>query len=343
MDSKPALESDKNHLGIPRDFGYNEPETRFLILMATHSGYFTRRQFLRFTRQTKGCLVHRFTTKLLTQNHAQATQYGHKTYVFKLTSPRIYELIGKESLRGHRSHSADFIRIRLLILDFVLAHPKHRYLETEVEKLKFFREQTSAPPSVLAGQTSGPEGVDPTLERYSKDRFPVFVSPSNVGSPTSAPTFVYPDPANHGLSWFASYLDRHRIFLRRLPAFNLIYATPSQWKLDRSCQIFTSVFRNADHPDPQHLTRYFQIRRLWETAKHSSLTRADRDLLRDGDKQYRVEPFESAYQKWFAAGLPELDLEALIGPSFLRQEAGFQTYLLPENHDFLCSQKCASR
>jgi hypothetical protein len=70
------------------------------------------------------------------------------------------------------------------------------------------------------------------------------------------------------------------------------------------------------------LARYFQIRRLWETRQHASLTRADRDHLRAGDKQYKGEPFESAYQKWFAAGLPELDQDALFGPSFLRQEAG---------------------
>ena len=30
---------------------------------------------------------------------------------------------------------------------------------------------------------------------------------------------------------------------------------------------------------------------------------ADRDLLRDGDKRYQREPFESAYQKWASGGL----------------------------------------
>jgi len=43
-----------------------------------------------------------------------------------------------------------------------------------------------------------------------------------------------------------------------------------------------------------------------------------------------------AYQKWFAAGHPEVDLDALLGPSFLRQEIGFHTHLLPDNYDFLC-------
>jgi hypothetical protein len=141
MDSNPALDPHQDHLDRLQDFGYTEREARFLYLAATHSGYFTRQQFLSFTHQTKGCLVHRFTTKLLTQHHAQATQYGHKTYVFKLSSRKIYDLIGQQDLRDHRSHTSDFIRIRLLVLDFVLARPDLQYLESQEEKVEFFNEQ----------------------------------------------------------------------------------------------------------------------------------------------------------------------------------------------------------
>jgi len=339
MDAKPAIDPHQDHLDRVRDFGYNGQEARFLYLAAAHSGYFTRRQFLSFTHQTKGCLVHRFTTKLLTQHHAQATQYGYKTYVFKLTSRKIYDLIGKDNLRDHRFHTPDFIRTRLLVLDFVLAHPDLQYLESKEEKLKFFHEQLGIPASLLPGQTDRAEDLDPSLNRFFKDRFPLFVSSRNGNAPVSAlPTFVYCDPAHHGISWFAGYLDRHQVFLRRLPAFDLIYATPTRCKLDRASQIFTALFKNVNRPDSEHLTRYFQIRRLWETGQNASLPRADRDHLRAGDKQYKGEPFESGYQKWFAAGLPEVDLDALFGPSFLRQEIGFRTHLLPDSHDFLSCQ-----
>jgi hypothetical protein len=76
MDSEPALDPRRGQLDRVRDSGFNQQEARFLYLAAIHSGYFTRHQFLSFTHQTKGCLVHRFTSKLLTQHHAQATQYG---------------------------------------------------------------------------------------------------------------------------------------------------------------------------------------------------------------------------------------------------------------------------
>ena len=272
MDSKPALDPHQDHLDRLRDFGYNEQEARFLYLAATHSGYFTRHQFLSFTHQTKGCLAHRFTTKLLTQHHAQATQYGHKTYVFKLTSRKIYDLIGKNDLRDHRSHTSDFIRIRLLVLDFVLARPDLQYLKSQEEKLEFFHEQLGRPVSLFPGRTDITKGLDPTLKRYFKDRFPLFVSSRNGNAPVSAlPTFVYCDPAHHGISWFAGYLDRHQVFLRRLPAFELIYATPGHWKFDRASQVFAAIFRNVHRPDPEHLAHYFQIRRLWETGQNLSL------------------------------------------------------------------------
>jgi len=338
MDAKPGLASHQAQLDRLRDYGFNEQEARFLYLAATHSGYFTRHQFLSFTHKTKGCVVHRLTTKLLTQHHAQATQYGHKTYVFKLTSRKIYDLMGKHDLRDHRSHTSDFIRRRLLVLDFVLAHPGLQYLESQEKKIKFFHEQLGIPASLFLGQTDR-ERLDPSLKRFFKDRFPFFVSSGNGNASVSAlPTFVYCDPAHHGISWFAGYLDRHQLFFRRLPAFNLIYATPSRWKLDRASEVFTTIFRNANRPDPEHLTRYFQIRRLWETRQHGSLTRTDRDHLRAGDKQYRGEPFESAYQKWFVAGLPEVDLDALFDLSFMQQEIGFRTHLLPHSHDFLWCQ-----
>ena len=339
MDSTLALDPHQDHLDRLRNFGYNEQEARFLYLAATHSRYFTRHQFLTFTHQTKGCLVHRFTTKLLTQHHAQATQYGHKTYVFKVTSRRLFDLIAKQALRDHRSHTADFVGTRLLVLDFVLAHPDLPYLESKGEKLKFFHEQLGVPGSLLRGQTDRTESIDPSLNRFLKERFPLFVSARNGGTPGSAlPTFVYCDPAHHGISWFAGYLDRHQVFLRRLPGFNLVYATPSPWKLDRASQLFAAIFRNSKRPDPEHLTRYFQIRRLWETRQHARLTRTDRDHLRAGDKQFKGEPFESAYQKWLAAGHSEVDLDALLGPSFLRQEIGFRAHLLPDSHDFLSCQ-----
>jgi hypothetical protein len=78
-----------------RSFGYTELESRFLYLVATHSGHFTRRQFLAFTAKSKGWAAHQFTTRLLRLAHARAVEYGRQTYVYNLYSRRIYDAIHK--------------------------------------------------------------------------------------------------------------------------------------------------------------------------------------------------------------------------------------------------------
>jgi hypothetical protein len=41
-------------------------------LVATHSGYFTQRQYLDFSHHLPGSFVHRLTTKILKFRHARA-------------------------------------------------------------------------------------------------------------------------------------------------------------------------------------------------------------------------------------------------------------------------------
>jgi hypothetical protein len=48
-------------------FGYTEVEAQFLYLVATHSGYFTPRQFLAFTRAHWGKRTTPFWRKLQSQ------------------------------------------------------------------------------------------------------------------------------------------------------------------------------------------------------------------------------------------------------------------------------------
>jgi len=61
--------------------------------------------------------------------------------VYHLFSKRLYAQIDKETLRNRRKHSTEFIKTRLLLLDFIIAHPHHNYLETEQAKVAYFCEQ----------------------------------------------------------------------------------------------------------------------------------------------------------------------------------------------------------
>ena len=127
-------------------FGYSESEAlRFLYIVATHSGYFIPRQFLAFTGAKWGKRSTHFAEKIESRGHAAWRKYPGIGGVYHLFAKRLYGEIGKENLRNRRRHSVEFIQTRLVLLDFVLAHQQHDYLETEPEKLHYFCEQLAIP------------------------------------------------------------------------------------------------------------------------------------------------------------------------------------------------------
>src|SRR5579862_7476492 len=136
-------------LSAIRRLGYTDTEASFLYLVATHSGYFTQRQYLKFTDQHHGCIMHRLTTRILKRGHARATAYANNTHVYNLYSRRIYGAIDKDNLRNRRRQSVAMILTRLMILDFVLAHRDEHYLETETDKVDYFHRRMGLPLSIL--------------------------------------------------------------------------------------------------------------------------------------------------------------------------------------------------
>ncbi len=331
------------HLAALIDLGYNEQESRFLYLVATHSGYFTVHQFLDYTGTSKGWNVHQFTGKSIRLGHVRAATCGYRTSVFNLFSRKVYGALDRDNLRNRRRLSSELIQTRLLILDFVLAHPGLEYLETEAEKVAYFRE-LAVPEAILPGRVY--KGIDPnsTTKRCFVDRFPVFLSAeSNCPPGELRPTFVYCDSANWGLFHYITHLHSYEHFLRRLSGFNFVYASPSSAKFHRAEQFFRSTFEETSTANVRSLARYFRLRRLWDENKHSLLTRADRDLLRYGNQRYRDEFSESVYRKWAAGGTEEQALEALLGVQLTAPKWGFRTHLLPRDYDIFGSDSGMDR
>ncbi len=314
--------------------GYTETEARFLYLVATHSGYFIERQFLAFTEKSKGWCVHRLATKLLHRRHARRTEYGKQTRIFNLYARRLYGAIGKENLRNRRRQSNELVHTRLLILDFVLAHPEESYLETEADKVAYFEKTLSVPPAVLPGRIYRGLRSTGNTRRYFVDRFPIFIPRQD--NPISLPpvvTFTYCDTADQSLLAYINHLRNYETFLRRLPAFNFIYASPNPGKFRRARSFFERMFKDAGRVDGHRLRRYFELRMMWDGPRSGELTRADRDFLRDGLVRYAGEPFESAYRKWSTVGLSMEEVRVLLGPGEHPPERRFATWALPDGYE----------
>src|SRR5207237_3683772 len=125
---------------------------------------------------TAKCLnVHEITSKSIRLEHARAVTCGYRTSVFNLFSRKVYGALDRDNLRNRRRLSSELIQTRLLILDFVLAHAGLEYLETEAEKVTYFRE-LGVPEALIPGRVY--KGIDPnsTTQRCFVDRFPVFFS-----------------------------------------------------------------------------------------------------------------------------------------------------------------------
>jgi hypothetical protein len=319
---------------IERD-GYTPTEARFLYLVATHSGYFTQRQFFDFAGVNRGGMGTRLTVKALAHGHIRTARLARHTLIYNLFARPFYESIEKDNLRNRRRLSDELIRARLLILDFVLAHPDHEYLETEQEKVRYFHETLDLPLALLPHRTYKGTKSQSETQRYFVDRFPIFLDRPEPRSNHSVPAFVYCDSAGNSLLGFVSYLENYQPLLRRLPAFEMVYAAPNGGKFHRAEAFFTRVFAATHRVNTQYLCRYFAVRRLWESGQTSQLTRTDRELLRHGDQRYQGYLFDQIYQDWVTKGLSPTEVKTLVNPSPERQEMAFKTHLLPESHDIL--------
>ena len=82
--------------------------------------------------------------KLESRGHATWREYQDTGGVYHLFSKKLYAEIGKENLRNRRRHSVEFIRTRLVLLDFVIANQQYDYLETEEQKVEYFCKELGA-------------------------------------------------------------------------------------------------------------------------------------------------------------------------------------------------------
>src|SRR5690348_15999136 len=175
-----------------KGLGYTESEAQFLYIVAVHSGYFTLRQFCTFTHSARGKRSFLFARKLLQSEHALMCDYPGVGPVFHLFSRTVYGQMEKDNLCNRRRQSFQFIRTRLVLLDFILANQNLASFETEQDKVSFFCETMGISKNCLPAKVyEGLQGSPPTV-RHFVDKFPLFLAPPVSGAPPVV-TFSYVD------------------------------------------------------------------------------------------------------------------------------------------------------
>lgn len=289
--------------------GYTREEARFIHMVAVHSGYFTHRQFLRFADTKRGKHSQKFLDKLLLQKHASAHTYQSGGRVYHVFSRKVFGPIGHDNLRTRRRHQLDYIKTRLMALDYVLSNPAHHYLETEADKVSFFERRLGLSPLVLPSRTYTSKLSSKATTRYFVDRFPLYIKDA---SPSSAlVTFSYLDPGFATLQGFTSHLRAYAGLFRSLREFDFIYVAASGHAFPSARLEFSRiVLGGTARPTTEGLLRYFALRRAWEAG--GRVEAADVVFLNAAKNQFRSEGVEALYQKWCQGVTEEADFTRLF-------------------------------
>jgi hypothetical protein len=307
--------------------GYTEDEARFLYVVATHSSYFSTRQYLQFTGAKSGEKSMAFTQKLLGKGHATAKLLLRNGRIYHLHSRLIYRAVGRQNLRNRREHSVEYIRTRLAILDFVLAHLEYCYLETEGEKVGYFCSKLTLSSGILpAKRYSGAIRHEET-DRYFVDKFPLFFVPESSSPPVI--TFSFVDPGLMTLATFETHLLAYGTLFSALPLLSFVYIATRSTHFESARKLFLSITQKAPNTDPgDQVLRYFTLRKLGEAKQYGRLKDDDLEFLNRGTKQYNDALTDIRYHQWLQGRASSDMIRAEFRNLAPKQEVSFRTELV---------------
>jgi hypothetical protein len=278
-----------------RAFGYTEVESRFLYLVATHSGYFTVRQFLDFAGAKSGKRNARLVEKLFGLGHASAQRFRRRSMVYHLHSRPIYDAIGKPDLRNRRGHELDYIKARLLALDYILANPEDDYFETAEAKRQYFIKRFKVPESLFLPSKDKGKGIT------FADRFPLCVA---YPSPEYMPvvTFTYLDPQHRHTDAYIGHLRTYRPLFGLLPGFQFFYISTEGGLQKDAAELFSLY---VEGKGLSNLVRYFDLQTKWDNKQYGLLTEQDVLFLSESRKRYTGDSIATLYYLWKRSQLPK--------------------------------------
>ena len=316
------------HIERIKDLGYTDSEARFLYIVAVFSGYFTLGHFRVFTGSAYGKRPTSFAQKLLKQGHATVRDYMRRGSIFHLFSRTVYGQIEKDNLRNRKKHSFDFMRTRLVLLDFILANQELAYFETEQDKVSFFCEQLGVSKDFLPAKVyEGSSPSQPTI-RYFVDKFPLFLAPPLSGAPPVV-TLSYVDSGFGTPSNFVSHLAAYQGLFRQLKCFRFLYIAAKEAYFHKAEEHFRSLVKRPLESDvSSEILRYFQIRKKWDNHEYVIPVTADLEFLNEARRRFHGDRFETLYGAWRLGELGDRALRAEFSQLRPDRAVFFDTFLV---------------
>jgi len=315
-------------LAAIQSLGYTPEEARFLYIVATHSGYFQPRQYVAANGLAWGKRVQRLTDKLESRGHVTWREYQDMGGVYHLFSKTLYHQIEKTDLRNRRRHSTEYIRMRLLLLDFILENPQHEYFESETDKLAYFCTERGIPKDVLpVKRYEAASGAPPTL-RYFIDKFPLFLDPS-AGLSSPVVSLCYVDPGQASLAGFAHHLQNYAGLFSCLGDFSFLYIADSAANFHKAGECFRSLVSSRTGKDlVQEVSAYFERRRVWELKQYAQLSAQDVESLQSAKERFSSQELDRLYASWSSGEVDGSAMRRTLARKYSDVKIEFRTHLI---------------
>ena len=308
------MTNDERKLAIQR-FGYTEREAAFLCLAALHGGYFLSRQYNAFLECQRGGNVDRLIEKGVVQGHIRVHESANRTQIYHVGARSFFKAIGEGDNRNRRWRQPYPVKVKLMGLDFVLAHRQHHYLATEAEKLEYLAGTLGLNRSYFPQRLYRSRHGRNITRRYFVDKFPLFL-PGAPSAPSPVVGFCYVDGSIGKPSGFDTYLLQYKYLFRRLDRFEIIYMAGDERMFPKAERIFGRVCGNGAQAvsvrdrDIVRLREHFRARDLFDRRETSSFDQAGLDRLREELTEFGGPEYEALYCQWRDRGDCILDRDA---------------------------------
>jgi hypothetical protein len=304
--------------------GYLEREASFLYLVAIHSGYFLRRQYSQFVQCDRGAMPTRFLEKASRSRHLRVIECGQGRHIYHLASKPVYEAVGRPDSQNRRIKGDAYIKLRLMVLDFVLAHLSANILEDEAGKVDFFTTQCGVRSELLPRSYAG-------RLMYFSDGFPILVSNTGV------PSFVFFDEGQVRATRFERYLKQYKPLFAALGEFELTFVADNENNSARAKAAFgrflpVDRMRGVTPMTPlgvDHFIRFLAVRQQSEVGGRGVLS-SDLKTLREGENLYTSLEHQALYSAWKLGSTSEEKIRQRFLQTSVR--ATFSTVVLPYSY-----------
>src|SRR5262249_52961096 len=251
--------------------------------------------------------------KLRARRHAQIHRFAEVGIVYHLSSKILYREIGQENLPHRFDHEFDYIRSRIAMLDFVLANPGNRYLETESSKFRYFSTELGVPANALPTKSYLGRHARQPVTRYFADGFSLFLPPSPGLQIVS---FTYIQDADSRLAGFARHLRGYLTLFRQLSEFRFLFLSATDLHFARARELFRDLVITPLEPgSADDLLRYFTVRKAWELGQYESVTEDDLIFRNAARERFGSARFEHFYRAWTAGRVSGAQIREKLGGS----------------------------